>query len=220
MASYCYQIWQQATMTNRALEQRIPLLPAQIRSAKAHRGGHGEPHGVLSFIRTKSGLSALTYTNVAGDVVSQSAKRIIDTAACGYDEPRHDLAPTHDMHVTATLTAVTEAYRSQEVGIGPANSARYRAYHRLVAHVQKKVGALRDYELERVVERMVNTPFTERAIDTLNRLLRNKETSDQDLAERVMSFHRENKLFIPTVSDDEDFAAIVCSLGLVKGDHA
>lgn len=82
------------------------------------------------------------------------------------------------------------------------------------------MGALRDYELERVVERMVNTPFTERAIDTLNRLLRTKETSDQDLAERVMSFHRENKLFIPTVSDDEDFAAIVCSLGLVKGDHA
>jgi hypothetical protein len=82
------------------------------------------------------------------------------------------------------------------------------------------VGALRDYELERVVERMVNTPFTERAIDTLNRLLRNKETSDQDLADRVMSFHHEHKLFISSVSDDEDFAAIVCSLGLVEGTHA
>lgn len=217
MASYCYQIWQQATMTNRTLEQSIPNLPAQIRSAKAHRAGLGEPHGVLSFIRTKSGLSALTYTNVAGDIVSQSAKRIIDTAACPYDEPRRALAAHHDAHVTATLTAVTEAYRSQEVGIGPSNSARYRTYHRLVSYVQKNVGALRDYELERVVERMLNTPFTERAIDTLNRLLRSRETSDQELAERAMSFHREHKLFIPTVSDDEDFATIVCSLGLVEG---
>jgi hypothetical protein len=69
MALYCYQIWQQATMTNRSLEQRIPQLPAQIRSAKAHRGGQGEPHGVLSLIRIKSRLSALTYTNVVGDVV-------------------------------------------------------------------------------------------------------------------------------------------------------
>ena len=76
----------------------------------------------------------------------------------------------------------------------------------------------RDEQLERVVERMMTTPFTERATDTLNRLLRTKGTKDSELADRVMSLARDNLLFVATATDDDDIAAIVCSLGLVQGD--
>jgi len=77
----------------------------------------------------------------------------------------------------------------------------------------------RDYDLERVVERMITTPFTERATDTLNRLLRAKDTRVSELADRVMTLHRDNLLFVHTnVDSDDDIASIVCSLGLVQGD--
>lgn len=216
MASYCYQIWQEATALDKTLEQRIRRLPPQIRSAKAHTSGNAEPYGVLSFVRTASGMSTLTYTNQAGDVVSQSLKRIIDTAACPPNELRHELASDHDAHVTKTLKWITDTYRRQEVGLGAANSVRYRTYTRLV-HYAQQLGALRDLELERVVERMVNTQFTERASDTLKRLLRDTDTNDMVLADRVMAFHRDHVLFIPVAVGDQDFAAIVCSLGLVEG---
>ncbi len=220
MASYCYQIWANAIQANPHLEKQIAQLPAQIRSAKTHEIGVGEPQGVLSFVRTKSGLSALNYVNLAGDIVSQSAKRVIDLAACRSDTPRMELHPTHDALVAGILERVSEEYRAQEVGIGPVNSARYRTYNRLLDHVKKlSVTLFRDYELERVVERMVNTPFTERATDTLNRLLRNKDTKIGDIADRVMSLQRDNLLFIAnhTDADAEDIASIVCSLGLVEG---
>ena len=219
MASYCYQIWNQAITTNRMYEHYIPKLPPQIRSAKTHISGDGEPYGVLSFVRTRSGLSTLTYTNQADEVVSNNAKRILDVAACQMNEPRQELSPRHDEQVDALLRDITESYRAQEVGIGPANSARNRTYHRLEQFIQKTIGFYRDIELERIVERMVNTPFTEPSIDALNIVLRSKEIRDQDLVDRVKSLSRDGKLFVPTLSDDETFATIVCSLGLVEGNN-
>jgi hypothetical protein len=218
MASYCYQIWTSAIQAKRELEKSIPLLPAQLRSAKAHMADFHEPHGVLTFVKTKSGLSALRYVDETGRVVSQSAKTVIDVAACSIDTPRAELHPNHDHHVDVVLQQVSNEFRTQEVGIGPANSARNRMYHRLNEYCMSAENKSRDEQLERVVERMMTTPFTERATDTLNRLLRTKGTKDSELADRVMSLARDNLLFVATATDDDDIAAIVCSLGLVQGD--
>lgn len=220
MASYCYQIWTNAIQANRDLEKSIPRLPAQLRSAKVHEIAAHEPHGVLTFVKTKSGLSALRYVRDDGFIMSQSARAVIDLAACQIDTPRAELNHNHDAIVEQVLRQVTDEFRTQEVGIGPANSARYRTYERLKEYCLSLVGDMfRDHDLERVVERMITTPFTERATDTLNRLLRAKDTRVSELADRVMALHRDNLLFVHTnVDSDEDIASIVCSLGLVQGD--
>jgi hypothetical protein len=124
------------------------------------------------------------------------------------------------MHVTATLTAVTEAYRAQEVGIGAPIvlaialiTASLPMYKKMWGHFV--IMHSNGWSNEWSIHRLPNVPSTRST-----GCCATKRPGDQDLAERVMSFHRENKLFIPAVSDDEDFAAIVCSLGLVEGDHA
>jgi superfamily II DNA or RNA helicase len=238
LVSHAYQIWQNATDANPGLAAQVERLPGMVNATKAHPaggqpaegsnevGGTSEvgtpaagPPGVLVYMKTDTGQSALTWIDENGQSVSESQFAILRAARCVLDEPA---LPRQENHHELEAIAVRHMLRERStvVGgqLGRPSGARFRTYVRLRNYADRQNNTLwqnhpRTLQLNRAIEQIYNNPLRESARERLNRQLRSDAT-DEQLADLVILLFEEDTLCLV----QEDAAAgepqIICSLGL------
>lgn len=225
LASYAYQIWQNAIKENPELKKTIPELPRVAYSARAanpdfrsfQNFGNLTP-GVLVYLRTAEGSDALAWIDETGNPITESQFTILNAAKC---EPATPAAPRAENHFELVGQGVkTILAEEKTVGgqLGRPSSARAKTYNRLMRYAEETRGTLFDTpELRRALDDLYKFPLRESARDTLNRQLR-AGIDDQQLVELVVALRDEERLCI--VDETEAQAAqepqIICSMGLVQ----
>lgn len=218
LVSYAYQIWKNATDANPKLKTIIPKLPSVVYATKSHaeRKLLGPP-GVLVYLNTAQGNSALAWLDQKGNSVTESQFTILKAAACAFDTeglPRQE--NHHDLVQKAVKHMMTEA---KVVGgqLGRPSSARFKTYQRLEPYVLQLEKTLFAYEappLFKALDAIYRYPLQESAKNSLNRQLRS-HISDYDLAQLVVSLHEEERLCLIQEERETGEAQIICSLGLL-----
>ncbi|CAM4252488.1 helicase-related protein [Deinococcus marmoris] len=216
LASYAFQIWQNALKLDSTLNARIPALPDVVYSTKAQPQAEDGPPGVLVYTRTASGYDALAWMDEHGNSVTQSQLKVLQAAECGPDEPalprleqHHDLVRVGVDHITA-----------QEAGLaggelGRQNGPRARTYERLKRYWDSLEGSLyASPELQRAIDDIYRHPLRAAAADTLARQLRSG-IDDAGLAALVLSLRDDDRLSLRNEDDEAPREPqILCSLGL------
>ena len=212
LASYAYQIWQNATKDDDALRKAVEELPAVVNSSKRHVATTRKPEGVLAYIRTSQGHDALAWLGGDGKSVTESQFDILRAAACEPDTPAVPRrANHHELVQSATKLAAKEG---QHVGgqLGKPSGARFKVYERLKRHAAQ-TGELLDARLPAAVDDVYRWPLSQQAVDVLNRQLRS--ISDEELAELVCSLRDEDRLCSVSEESPSHEPLIICSMGLV-----
>ncbi|MEZ4673047.1 MAG: hypothetical protein R2932_02245 [Caldilineaceae bacterium] len=96
LVSHAYQIWKNATDANPSLAGTVGKLPAVVYSTKAlptEAGARATP-GVLLFLRTAIGNSALAWIDEAGNSVT-GIGTILKAASCALDDRHYRAAEIH-----------------------------------------------------------------------------------------------------------------------------
>jgi hypothetical protein len=221
LASYAFQIWQQAVELDPSLERKIPALPGVSFSARQHIALPDAPEGVLVYLQTQAGNDVLAWIDPTGKIVSESHFAILAAARCTPAEPARARASYHHDAVRAAIAGLVEAQRQNPSGgqLGRPSGARFRTYERLKALVERQRGTLfgEGYEargLHRAIEEIYRYPLRTTTVDTLNRQLKTG-ISDEHLAELVIDLRAEDRLCIVSEGGEGDEVRVVCSLGLV-----
>jgi hypothetical protein len=221
LASYAFQIWQNAVEQDPALERKIPALPNVSFAARRHIPLPDAPEGVIVYLQTQLGNDVLAWVDPTGKIVSESHFAILNAARCTADEPALERAPYHHDAVRQAITTLVEAQRQNPTGgqLGRPSGARFRTYERLKAFADRQRTTLwgQSYEergLYRAIEEIYRYPLRPTAIDTLNRQLKSG-ISDEQLADLVIDLRAEDRLCIVSDSAEAEGVRIVCSLGMV-----
>ncbi len=217
LVSYAYQIWKNATDANPTLKSIIPKLPAVVYATKSHasRLASGPP-GLLVYLNTAQGNSALAWLDKEGKSVTESQFTILKAAACAFDTPALPRQENHhELIQKAVQHIMTEA---KVVGgqLGRPSGARFKTYKRLEPYVLKLEQTLFAHEapaLFKALDAIYRYPLQENAKNSLNRQLRS-HISDHDLANLVVSLHQEERLCLIQEEQPHNDAQVVCSLGL------
>ena len=214
LASYAYQIWQNAITQDSELEGIISDMPSVVYSTQPHRAIETEPEGALIYMRTGEGNDALAWVDQNGESVTESQFTILSAAACEPDTlAMSPLENHHDLVRKGTELIITEE-RSIGGGLGRPSGARFRTYERLTRYTEEVKGTLFDIpELRRAIEDIYRYPLRQGAIDILNRQLRSG-ISDRGLAELVIALRNEDRLCIVQEERQTQEPQIICSLGL------
>ncbi|RME09643.1 MAG: NgoFVII family restriction endonuclease [Bacteroidetes bacterium] len=226
LVSFAYQIWKNATDANPDLKNIIPKLSNVVYSAKHHTPGlETGPEGVLVYMHTDLGASALAWMDKDGNPVSQSQFAILRAAACALDEPAQPRLDNHHDLVQQAVKHMMETTSKQIGGqLGRPSGARYKVYNRLDTFVKQQAKTLlaktpEHSTLEKAVEQIYRFPLRESAKERLNRQLRANVRDDQ-LAELVINLYEEDKLCLVTEEAAAQEPRIICSLGLLAGEPA
>lgn len=226
LASYAYQIWQNAIKRDPALERIITQMAPVSFSTRYHIPNPKEPEGVLVYLRTNEGNDMLAWINPQGEIVSESQFEILNAARCA---PESTALPRADYHHDAVQTGIRQIIESQRNSpaggqLGRPSGARFRTYERLKHYAATQRATLFEAEYEarglyKAVDEIYRYPLRQTAVDTLNRQLKSGIT-DEGLAELVMSLREDDRLCI--VHDGEiEFQEprIICSLGLSQSEN-
>lgn len=222
LVSYAYQIWKNATDANPQLKKLIPQLPAQVHSTKAHPAHRLEagPPGVLVYMRTAAGNSALAWMDEAGRSVTESQFSVLRAAACALDTPALPRQEQHYDLVQAAVEHITRERKTVGGQLGRPSGARNRVYKRLKKYSQTLRNTLleklpKTQALFQAVEQLYQYPLREDAKLKLNRQLSSGVNNEQ-LAELVVTLYEENKLCLVHEETSTGEPQIICSLGLVE----
>ena len=208
LASYAYQIWQNATKDDDALRKEIEEMPAVVYSSKHHIESPDHPDGLLAYIRTSQDHDALAWLDRDGNSVTESQFDILRAAACEPDTPAAPRRANHHELVQAAAKLI--ANEEQQVGgqLGRPSGARFKIYERL-KHLAEQVGGT----LKAALDDVYRWPLRQQAVDVLNRQL--ASISDAKLAELVCSLRDEDRLCIKSATKQTSEPRIICSMGLV-----
>jgi hypothetical protein len=213
LTSHAYQIWKNATDANPALKPIIENLPDVVYATKTNAQA-AAPAGVLVYLRTQQGNSALAWMNAAGESVTESQFAILRAAECALDTPAQPRrADHHDLAEQAVRHIMTE---QPHLGGQLAGTAA-KVYGRLKAHIQLNRRPLFPQEfapLEAALDTLYRHPLLEAARNSLSRQLRS-QISDAHLAELVVTLHQEGKLCLVREDEEAQEPQIICSLGLL-----
>ena len=215
LASYAYQIWNNAITANPKLKKTIEDMPSVVYSTKSHQSTEQQPEGVLVYMRTAQDNDALAWIDRDGNSVTESQFEILKAAECQPDTPalvRHE--NHHDLvHKAAGYIAKQESQTGGQ--LGRPSGARFRAYERLKSYASSVEDTLFDtVPLRRAIDDIYRYPLREAARDTLNRQLRSG-ISDEGLAELVMALREEDRLCVIHEEDERQEPRIICSMGLI-----
>ena len=221
LASYAYQIWQNAIKAQPELQQSIPKMPNVVFSSKSHQADVSSPEGALVYLRTAEGNDALAWVDRAGRSVTESQFAILKVAECSPGTPALPrLADHHELVQQATALIAAEERR---VGgqLGPRKGARLRVYERLKSYADDLRGTLfvlpeLEQELKKAIDDLYRYPLYQATMDTLNRMIRSG-THDEMLAQQVIAMRDEGRLCIIQADDAPQEPQIICSLGLQSG---
>ena len=215
LASYAYQIWNNATDGKPALKKAIEEMPAVVHSSKANQTAPPRPDGALVYLRTAHDNDALVWLDREGRSVTESQFDILRAAHCRPDTPALPRHETH--HALVRRAAQSAAGHDKQVGgqLGRPSGARFRTYERLKNYAEKVRGTIFDTDpLRRAIDDIYRHPLRESAINTLNRQLRSG-IADEDLARLVVDLREDDRLCIVHGDDQPREPRIICSLGLI-----
>jgi superfamily II DNA or RNA helicase len=220
LASYAYQIWNNATAANPALRRAVEELPDVVYSTKENASSAATPDGVIVYLRTADDNDALARLNAQGEVVTQSQLAILDATACSADTPAIDRDSRHHELVARGVEHLKQETAQIGGQLGRRTGARYRTYERLSEYA-KALRARRDLfsaeeyvlSIEKVVEEVYKFPLQQTATDTINRQLR-AGLSDEELARLVLALRDDNRLCQVQEEAEAREPRIICSLGL------
>jgi len=225
LASYAYQIWQNAIKHDPAMERLIPQMAPVSFSTRYHIPNPREPEGVLFYLRTNEGNDVLAWVKPDGEIISESQFEILNAARCSPESPALPRAEYHHDAVQTGIRQIVENQRNSPAGgqLGRPSGARFRTYERLKDFAASQRGTLFETEYEarglyKAVDEVYRYPLRQTAVDTLNRQMK-AGINDEGLAELVIGLREDDRLCI--VSDGEsDFQEprIICSLGLSQED--
>lgn len=217
LASYAFQIWQNATKNNPALKKRIEEMPNVVYSARRYTAAPQRPHGALVYIKTAEDNDALAWLDEQGQPVTLSQLRILQAAECSPDTPTAPRHPNHHQLVQQGVQHLAQEEKSAGGQLGRPSGARFRTYERLKRYAEKLKGSLfESADLLKVIDEIYRYPLRESAKDTLNRQLK-AGISDEQLAELAIALRNEDRLCIVQEEAMEREPRIICSMGLVNG---
>jgi superfamily II DNA or RNA helicase len=214
LASYAYQIWKNATDKDPSLKKQIPDLPNVVYATKSNTF-EPEKEGVLVYTRTAEDNDVLTWTDINGNIITQSQLTILKAANCDPEtKPLHRLENHHKL-VEKSIEEIREDEKNTGGTLGKRTSVKYRVYMRMDRYIRENEDTLFiTEELKKAVDDIYKYPLREFARDSIGRHLK-AGISDEDLALLVVSLREEDKLCI--ISDEEQeiqVPQIICSLGL------
>lgn len=219
LVSHAYQIWKNATDANPALRQIVPNLPNVAFASKEVQAQEGlrNEKGVLVFMKTSLGNSALAWVDGAGQSVTESQRTILRAAECDMETPAQPRSQSHHELVQKGIGHIQSEQRNVGGQLGRPSGARSRTYERLKAHIeflQSTLFADTAEPLSKALDEIFRYPLQEAARNSLNRQLRSN-IADEDLAALVLNLYEDGRLCL--VQDDQDAGEpqIICSLGLV-----
>ena len=217
LASYAFQIWQNATRNDDALRKAVEDMPSVVYSSRTHLDRPESPEGVLAYIRTARGHDALAWLDKDGDSVTESQFDILRLAACAPDTPAAPRRANH--HELVQVAAEQIAKEEPQVGgqLGRPSGARFRVYERLKRHVEQAGDLLADAGLRKALDDVYRYPLRQSAVDVFNRQL--PSISDAALAELVCSLREDGRLCDVREERHTDEPQIICSLGLVASEN-
>lgn len=219
LVSYAYQIWKNATDANPKLAKEIEKLPSVVYATKSREiGAEQFPAGVMVYIKTELGNSALAWIDEQGRSISESQFAILRAASCKLGTPAlpHQ-ANHHDLVRQGVDHLLLERMGLSGGQLGRPSGARFQTYERLKKYAISLQPTLFSYQAEpiqKALDDIFRYPLQEAARDSLNRQLRAKISDDQ-LATLVVSLHEEGRLCLIQETTKIDEPQIICSMGLV-----
>lgn len=214
LASYAYQIWQNAITHRPELQKLIPELPDVVYTTRAHQPSDREPEGALVYLRTAAGNDALAWVDAAGGSVTESQFAILRAAECAFDTPPLPRRADHHELVLQAVALIAEEEKSVGGQLGRPTGARFRTYERLKRYANEVKGTLfESQDLLKAIDEIYRYPLHEAAVDTLNRQLRSG-IPDNVLAQLVVALRSEDRLCRIHEDEQEREPKIICSLGL------
>jgi len=222
LASYAFQIWQNATDADPSLLKIVPNLRNMSYSTKhptpspSERGQGGEVgEGVIVYTRTADDNDVLAWVDAEGRLITQSQFAILRAAHCSADTPAQPPLEAHHDLTRKGLEYSQEIERHLGGQLGKKTGARYRAFTRLTAFYDRYKDSLFVNEpLRLALDDIFKYPLKSYAQEALSRQLK-AGIHDEDLANLVVSLREDDKLC--QISDDEMIdkePQIICSMGL------
>lgn len=214
LASYAYQIWNNAVTADSKLAKIVPELPPVSYSTKAHEPSEQQPEGVLVYMRTAEDNDSLVWMDNDGNSVTESQLAILKAAECKPPTPALPRMDNHHELVKKGVELVVEEEKTIGGQLGRPSGARFRTYERLKRYAEEIKGTIFESEaLNKAIDEIYRYPLRQSAIDTLNRQLRSG-ISDEDLAQLVIALRDEDRLCAIHEEEQIHKPRIICSLGL------
>jgi superfamily II DNA or RNA helicase len=214
LASYAYQIWKNATDSNKALLKTIPDLPNVI-YATMQAVKDIKANSSIIYSKTANDNDVLAWINSDGKIITQSQFEILKSVKCKPEIPALERFAEHHRLVQKGLEHIKDTESRIGGQLGKKSGARYRTYMRLKGYAQSNQGTLWVTEaLNRTIQDIYNYPIREYAKETINRQLKSG-IDDETLANLVVSLREDGKLSI--ISGETDMhkdPQIICSMGL------
>jgi SNF2 family DNA or RNA helicase len=215
LASYAYQIWQNAFKRDPTITHRVEAMPNVVYSSKAHQPDMTNPEGVLVYVKTASDNDALAWLDKEGTPITMSQLRILQAAECTPDTPTMPRLEQHHTLVSKGLEHLAKEEQASGGQLGRPSGARFRSYERLKRYADKIKGSLFESpELLKAIDEIYRYPLLESARDTLNRQLKSG-IGDEKLAELVLALRTDDRLCHIGNDETSREPQIICSLGLV-----
>jgi hypothetical protein len=221
LASYAFQIWQNAIEEDPDLQTIVEDLPDVVYATKALPNVPNAKAGALVYVRTPDDNDALAWVDNKGEILSQSPLAILRAAECTSDEAALERTERHHAIVESGVEHLLQEERTTQGALGRPSGARFKTYDRL-KHWLDRQGDERNLwatdqfvrDVEKAVDDIYEFPLFQSTIDALNRQLKSG-ISDQKLAEMVVAFRADGRLCMKdenTSSNNE--MRIICSMGL------
>jgi Helicase conserved C-terminal domain/PLD-like domain len=221
LASYAFQIWQNAIKDNPKLQKAVEDMPDVVFATKAVPRQPDAKEGALVYLRTPDDNDALAWMARDGEILTQSPLAILRAAECGPDEPALERTDFHHDIVRKGVEHLMQEERTTHGALGRPSGARFKTYDRLKRWVAEQGNERSLFvtehfvrDVEKAMGDIYEFPLFQSTIDALNRQLKTG-INDTKLAEMVIAFREDGRLCMKQDKDDtQNDMRIICSMGL------
>ncbi|MFC7384723.1 helicase-related protein [Sphaerisporangium rhizosphaerae] len=202
-SSLAYQYWRAAEQLDPAYAERVAALPDMIDATRRRRVTDMDD-GVLCYVRTEAGIDGFAFANPDGEPRLLTGHEVLRAFESTPDEPGLEIRPDHEDLVKELVRGVLA---TPHVAAGRLRGVRRTLWRRLGETLQTH-----DLDTTVALDALYQHPLTAEADRRLRRAVRNG-VSDEDLASRIASLHRDNQLVIQSRTDN-DSVRIVSTMGV------
>lgn len=221
LASYAFQIWQNAIKDDPKLQKAVEDMPDVVFATKAVPLQPDAKEGALVYLRTPDDNDALAWMARDGEILTQSPLAILRAAECGPEEPPLERTDFHHDIVRKGVEHLMQEERTTHGALGRPSGARFKTYDRLKRWVAEQGNERSLFvtehfvrDVEKAMGDIYEFPLFQSTIDALNRQLKTG-ISDTKLAEMVIAFREDGRLCMKQDKDDaQNDMRIICSMGL------
>jgi superfamily II DNA or RNA helicase len=218
LASYAYQIWKNAIDEDPKLINLVQELPNVVYATKQNTEAK-ENEGVIVYSRTVDDNDVLIWSNINGEVITQSQLTILKAAHCTVETIPEYKVSKHHIIVEKGLEYIKDIENTTGGQLGKQSSVRFRIYMHLNRYYEEFKNTLFVTEaLKRAIDDIYKYPLKETAKEIIGRQLKAGATDDT-LSNLVTTLREEDKLCIISEEDNANREPqIVCSMGLINKD--